>query len=51
MTQSGTLVGPLNQVGELSQAGILDSSVLVKQLPREKLEWMLEKMCQTRYFE
>jgi acetoin:2,6-dichlorophenolindophenol oxidoreductase subunit alpha len=51
MTQSDTLVGPLNQVGELIQAGILDSSVLVKQLPHEKLEWMLEKMCQTRYFE
>jgi acetoin:2,6-dichlorophenolindophenol oxidoreductase subunit alpha len=51
MTQSDTLVGPLNQVGELSQAGILDSSVLVKQLPHEKLEWMLEKMCLTRYFE
>jgi acetoin:2,6-dichlorophenolindophenol oxidoreductase subunit alpha len=51
MTQSDTLVGPLNQVGELSQAGILDSSVLVKQLSHEKLEWMLEKMCQTRYFE
>jgi TPP-dependent pyruvate/acetoin dehydrogenase alpha subunit len=51
MSQSDPLVGAFNQVGELSQTGILDSSVFVEQLPHEKLAWMLEKMCQTRYFE
>jgi len=51
MSDSDVLVGPLNEVGELIKTPILDSGVLVKQLPREKLAWMLEKMCQTRYFE
>jgi acetoin:2,6-dichlorophenolindophenol oxidoreductase subunit alpha len=51
MTQSDNPVGALNQIGELSQTIILDSNILVKQLPHEKLKWMLEKMYQTRYFE
>lgn len=51
MPDSDVLVGPLNQVGELLKTPILDSSVLVKQLPHEKLVWMLQKMCETRYFE
>lgn len=51
MTDSGVLVGALNQVGEVDWVPILESSVLVKQLPIEKLAWMLEKMCQTRHFE
>lgn len=28
-----------------------NSANLVKELPRDKLAWMLEKMCETRYFE
>ncbi|MCC7129805.1 MAG: hypothetical protein B6D39_05150 [Anaerolineae bacterium UTCFX2] len=51
MTDSSVLVGALNQVGEVDWNPILDSSVFVKQLPVEKLAWMLEKMCLTRYFE
>lgn len=51
MTQSDMQVSALNQVGGFGQTAILDSSVLVKQLPHQKLAWMLEKMCQTRYFE
>jgi acetoin:2,6-dichlorophenolindophenol oxidoreductase subunit alpha len=51
MAQPATLVGIFNQVGDFDQTGFLDSSVVVKQLPPEKLKWMLEKMCQTRYFE
>jgi len=51
MADSDVLVGLFNQVGEISQTPILDSSVLVKQLPHEKLAWMLQKMCETRYFE
>lgn len=51
MPDSDVLVGPLNQVGELLKTPILDSAVLVKQLPHEKLVWMLQKMCETRYFE
>ncbi len=51
MLSSNIVVDPLNQIGELSQKPILDSSILVKQLPREKLAWMLQKMCETRYFE
>jgi len=30
---------------------IVDGEVLVRQLPRQKLAWMLERMCETRYFE
>jgi TPP-dependent pyruvate/acetoin dehydrogenase alpha subunit len=30
---------------------VADSSQLVNELPREKLAWMLQKMCETRYFE
>jgi TPP-dependent pyruvate/acetoin dehydrogenase alpha subunit len=28
-----------------------NSSTLLEELPREKLAWMLQKMCETRYFE
>lgn len=28
-----------------------DTAALLAELPREKLAWMLQKMCQTRYFE
>jgi len=28
-----------------------DSHQLLEQLPREKLAWMLQKMCETRHFE
>jgi TPP-dependent pyruvate/acetoin dehydrogenase alpha subunit len=29
----------------------IDSASVIKELPREKLIWMLQKMCETRYFE
>ncbi len=29
----------------------VDPAPLIKELPREKLAWMLQKMCETRYFE
>lgn len=30
---------------------IVDGEILVRQLPLQKLAWMLERMCETRYFE
>ncbi len=30
---------------------IVDGEILVRQLPPQKLAWMLERMCETRYFE
>jgi pyruvate dehydrogenase E1 component alpha subunit len=51
MSQPETLAGILHQTGDLSLTAIYDSHIFVKQLPKEKLGWMLEKMCQTRYFE
>ncbi len=34
-----------------SPTATADSSSLLDELPREKLAWMLQKMCETRYFE
>jgi len=51
MTDTGVRVGALNLIGEVDWDPIIDSGVMAKQLPIEKLAWMLEKMCQTRYFE
>ena len=39
---------------EISPPGMIktvDSASSIKELPSEKLVWMLEKMCETRYFE
>ena len=39
---------------EISPPGVIktvDSASSIKELPREKLVWMLQKMCETRYFE
>jgi TPP-dependent pyruvate/acetoin dehydrogenase alpha subunit len=42
---------PSRQVDPVIREGILDSASFVHELPREKLSWMLLKMCETRYFE
>jgi pyruvate dehydrogenase E1 component alpha subunit len=36
---------------EVVVADAPDSSTLLKELPREKLAWMLQRMCEIRYFE
>jgi TPP-dependent pyruvate/acetoin dehydrogenase alpha subunit len=37
--------------GDVSTAASADSQALLRELPREKLVWMLQKMCETRHFE
>jgi pyruvate dehydrogenase E1 component alpha subunit len=39
------------EVSSFSGEQIVDGEVLARQLPRQKLVWMLERMCETRYFE
>lgn len=38
-------------VSTLNKEGSLDAASLVYSMPLEKLAWMLQKMCETRYFE
>ena len=45
MTRSSTEFSPPNMIKSV------DSATLIKEIPGEKLAWMLQKMCETRYFE
>ena len=45
MTRSSTEISPPRMLKSV------DSATLIKELPGEKLAWMLQKMCETRYFE
>lgn len=45
MTRSNTEISPPSMLQSV------DSATLIKELPGEKLAWMLQKMCETRYFE
>ena len=45
MTRSSTEINPPRILKSV------DSATLIKELPGEKLAWMLQKMCETRYFE
>jgi pyruvate dehydrogenase E1 component alpha subunit len=45
MTRSSTEISPPKILKSV------DSVTLIKELPGEKLAWMLQKMCETRYFE
>lgn len=42
---------PIPKLGTLSQKAATNGVGLLKQLPRERLAWMLQKMCEIRYFE
>jgi acetoin:2,6-dichlorophenolindophenol oxidoreductase subunit alpha len=41
----------IREVDDLGQERWIDPAALAQSLPREKLAWMLQKMCETRYFE
>ena len=45
------ITGSDASIGFISEEKIKDPESLVKTLPREKLAWMLARMCETRYFE
>jgi acetoin:2,6-dichlorophenolindophenol oxidoreductase subunit alpha len=42
---------PIPKLEIISQTKANDERCLLKELPREKLAWMLQKMCEIRYFE
>ena len=42
---------PITNLKTISQRAPADGKYLVNELPREKLAWMLQKMCEIRYFE
>lgn len=42
---------PISNVEIMSQHAATDGRCLLKELPRETLAWMLQKMCEIRYFE
>lgn len=45
------LTGPQTSVSFINEEDLMHPASLVKSLPLEKLTWMLQKMCETRYFE
>lgn len=45
------MTGSDASVSFINEDQLMDPDPLLKVLPREKLEWMLQKMCETRYFE